>query len=234
MFSVARRLRAVPTALLCALTSLSACNRAEPVPEFVSNLPSLAASSSQHDSAMEAFTRDLEAWAAQAGRPSSAAALIGPLFLRSSPLHSMPAAADTGLEAAYQRLEVRFAELLRSRDSLSRAGEAAREQVLAWAEREATAAGEHGEEFRTPIFPPAPYITGQGGTVAAAVKCSLITVTVLPSKEGVRICVLKQKLCKRMPADDIGDAWWMVTCLQSCFDYIGWVPEGGGFTIGAK
>jgi hypothetical protein len=214
---------------------LPACNGPGPrsTPDFVTNLPLLAAVSSRQDSALTVFTRDLEAWAAQAGRPSSAEALIGPMFLRSSRLHSLPAAADTGLEAAYQRLEVRFAELLSSGDSLSHAADTAREQLLAWAGREATPAGERSEEFRTPIFPPAPYDPGRG-SVARMVKCALIKVSTLPNKEGVSICVLKEKICTRMPADTWGDAWWAVRCTFSCFDYIGWVPERGGFDIGSK
>ena len=214
---------------------LPACSGPGPrsTPDFVTNLPLLAAASSRHDSALTGFTRDLEAWAAQAGRPSSAEALIGPMFLRSSRLHSLPPAADTGLEAAYQRLEVRFEELFATGDSLSHVGDTVRAQLLEWAGREAKPAADRSEELRAPIFPPAPYDPGQGG-VARMVKCSLITVSVLPSKEGVSICVLKEKVCTRMPADTWGDAWWAVNCIFSCFDYVGWVPEGGGFTIGSK
>ena len=233
-FVSARQFRAGPTAFVCVLASLSGCKRSASVPDFVTGLPVLAAASARHDSAMQSFTRDLEAWARQDGRPTSAEALIGPMLMRSSRLHSMPAAADTGIEAAYQRLEVRFAELLASADSLRHAGDAAREQILAWAGRAATPAGERRDAFRTSIYPPTPGDPKQGTTVFAGVRCAVISVSVLPSKEGVKICVLKQKLCTRRPADDIGPAWWEVTCIQSCFDYIGWVPEGGNFTVGSK
>jgi hypothetical protein len=215
---------------------LAGCNSSKPgkVPDFVARLPLLGAASSRHDSAMGVFERDLEAWAARAGRPSSAEALIGPMFLRNSRLHSLPSAADTGMEASYQRLEVRFAELLASGDSLSHAADTAREQLSEWAGRQAKPAGERTAEFRTPIFPPTPYDPGRGAVALLAAKCPVITVSVLPSKEGVSICVLKQKICTAMPADTWGDAWWAVACTNSCFDYIGWVPDGGGFTIGDK
>ncbi len=203
------------------------------VPTFVGDLPDLGAASSAYGGAMRDFTRDLEAWSARAGRPASAEALIGPMFLRSSPLHAIPAASDTGVEADYQRLDVRFAHLQERGDSLRRASVAAREQVLAWLGRAGTPVADSVASFRAPIYPPQPADSGRGAA-ARMVKCALITVSVLPSKEGVRVCVLKEKQCTRMPADAIGDAWWAVRCLQSCFDYIGWVPSRGGFTIGAS
>ncbi len=203
------------------------------VPEFLEKLPALGAVSSQHDSAMKAFMRDLESWSAQAGRPSSAEALIGPLFLRASRLHAAPPATDTGLEAAYQRLEVRFANLLAQRDSIQHAANTAREQLLAWASKNATRVADGTETFRAPIYPPAPIDTGRG-SVALQVQCALITVTTLPSKEGVHICVATRKNCSQMPPDEFSDAWWLVTCDQFCFDYIGWVPARGNFSIREK
>jgi hypothetical protein len=197
------------------------------------DLPVLGAASMQHDSATSAFHRDLEDWAARAGRPSSAEALVGSMYLRSSRYHDLPPAADTGLEADYQRLEVRFARLLSTGDSLGRIADSVHDELLDWAGREATPAPDQTTMLRSPIFPPPPDHPGRV-SVIPLVKCALVTVSVLPSKEGVRICVAKQKICSRMPGDSWGDAWWAVTCIQSCFDYIGWVPEGGGFTIGAQ
>lgn len=226
-------MRSLGSWVLAALLSACAGSGNESVPDFVAQLPRLGAASSRQDSAMRALARDLEAWAARAGRPAAAEALLGPMLLHSSRHHGLPSPADTGLEASYQRLEARFAELLVRGDSLSHAAEAAQAQLVAWAGRAATPAGDRTDQFRTAVFPPAPDDPGRGA-VAQAVKCSVITVSVLPSKEGVRFCVLKQKICSRMPADDIGDAWWQVQCIQSCFDYIGWVPEGGDFTVGSR
>jgi len=200
------------------------------VPDFVTGLPGLGAASSRHDTTMRAFLSDLESWAARTGQPSSAEALIGPMLLRASRFHAVPAASDTGLEADYQRLDLRFASLLQEGDSLRHAADAAHDRLVGWLAREATAAGESVDSFRSPVFPPSP--ADPRRTAMAGVKCSLISVSVLPSKEGVHVCVLKEKVCSRMPADDVGPAWWQVRCIQSCFDYIGWVPEGGGFTIG--
>ena len=216
------------------LLSIVGCRASSPdvVPDVVARLPQLGAASSAYQSAMRDFTRDLENWAVRAGHPASAEALIGPMFLRSSPLHAMPAAADTGLEGDYQRLDLRFADLLDRGDSVRHAASVAREQVLPWLQQHGTAAGERTESFRAPVYPPPPTDTGRG-TVALQVKCAMIKVSVLASKEGVSVCILKEKRCTRMPADNIGDAWWAVTCLMSCFDYIGWVPAGGGFTVGA-
>lgn len=137
------------------------------------------------------------------------------------------------VQAPAQCLDVRFASLVERADSLRRAAVAAREQVLAWLQRAGTSTGEAREAFRAPVYPPPPADTGRGA-VALQVMCALITVSVLPSKEGVSVCVLKEKQCTRMPADGFGDAWWAVTCIRSCFDYIGWVPKGGGFTVGAS
>jgi len=217
-----------------AILLLAGCTGAgtSKVPDFIAALPSLGAASARQDSAMREFARDLEAWSVHAGRPSSAEALIGPMFLRTSHLHSAPPSADTGLEAGYQRLEVRFAELLASGDSLSHAANRARDQLVEWTGRKATPLEEYTDRFRAAVFPPPANDPGRGA-VALKVKCTMISVTVLPSKEGVRICVLKEKRCTRMPADEFGDAWWSVQCIQSCFDYIGWVPEGGSFTVGA-
>jgi len=78
-----------------------------------------------------------------------------------------------------------------------------------------------------PIFPPPP--NDSLGIARLAVKCALITVTVLPSREGVRICTLKKKMCTRFGPD-----LWKVGCNYNWFDYIGWVPAGAGFTIGTK
>lgn len=207
-------------------------SEARGVPDFVTDLPRLGDASSKQEGAMRDFYRDLEAWAARAGRPSSAEALLGPMFLRSSRFHSRPSAADTGLEAEHQRLEFRFAELLARGDSLGHAADAAHARLVEWTGRVATPAGESTEQFRMAVFPPPPADPGRGA-VALQVKCSLITVKVLPSNEGVSICWLKDKVCTRMPADDIGGPWWSVVCIQSCFDYIGWVPKDGGFTVGS-
>lgn len=228
-------MRSVTWFLAAAILLLPGCNRPAPgtVPDFVASLPQLGAESSRHDSAMASLARDLEAWATRVGQPASAEALIGPLFLHSSRFQHPPAASDTGVEADYQRLEVRFAELLATGDRLGHAADSAYEQVLAWAGREATPAADRTETLRRSVFPPVPDDPGRG-TVMGMVKCALITVKVLASKEGVSICALKEKQCTRMPADDIGGAWWAVNCLYSCFDYIGWVPAGGGFTVGAK
>jgi len=202
------------------------------VPDFLASLPSLGTASARYDSAMSTFTGDLEAWAVRAGRPTSAEALLGPMLLRTSRFHSVPATSDTGLEADYQRLDLRFAALLDQGDSLRHAADTAYDQLLAWAGREAEPAADRTDSLRSPVFPPPPNDPGRG--TVAMVKCSLISVSVLPSKEGVHVCVLKEKKCTRMPADEIGDAWWLVRCVQACFDYIGWVPEGGGFTVGQR
>ena len=214
---------------------VAGCNapKSSKVPEFLENLPALATVSSRHDTAMKAFMRDLESWSAQAGRPSSAEALIGPLFLRASRFHTMPPATDTGLEASYQRLEVRFASLLAQRDSIRLAANSERDQLLDWATKNATRVADSREQFRAPVYPPTPSDTGRG-SVALTVQCQLITVSTLPSKEGVHICITTGKRCTQMPSDAFGDAWWLVNCDQFCFDYIGWVPEKRSFSIREK
>lgn len=220
---------------LVAIVLLAGCGapKSGKVPAFISDLPALGAASGRHDSAMSAFMQDLEAWSTRAGRPSSAEALIGPMFLRSSRYHAVPPAADTGLEAEYQRLDSRFADILARGDSLRHAADSGRQLLVEWAGQQKAPTTERTQFFRAPIFPPAPIDTGRGA-VALQVKCAAITVSVLPSKEGVSICVLKQKVCSRMPSDTWGDAWWAVRCEMSCFDYIGWVPSRGGFSIGAQ
>ncbi|MGE0556083.1 MAG: hypothetical protein AB7R55_21855, partial [Gemmatimonadales bacterium] len=152
------------------------------MPDFVAGLPALGAASSRHDAAMTAFVRDLEAWAARAGQPSSAEALIGPMLLRTSRFHAVPPASDTGLEADYQRLDLRFAALLDQGDSLRHAADAAHERLVEWVAREAAAAGDSVQTLRSPVFPPSP--SDPGRAAMAGVKCSLISVSVLPSKEG--------------------------------------------------
>jgi len=106
------------------------------VPDFLASLPSLGTASARYDSAMNTFTRDLEAWAARF---------------------------DQG-------------------DSLRHAADTASDQLLAWAGREAEPAADRTDSLRSPVFPPPANDRGRGAV--AMVKCSLITLSVLPSKEG--------------------------------------------------
>lgn len=217
-------------AVAIAIVALAACDKStQPsVPSLLTDLPALASASAARDSALRTLAQGLERWSAQAGRPMSAGAMIGPLLLRSGDrFHTTPAASDTGLEAEYQRLENRAAHFIQLNDSVGRAANEAHTQLEEFTAREATRAGTRADSFHVPIFPPPP--NDSLGVARLSVKCALITVTVLPSKEGVRICTLKQKICSFA-----GPAMWMATCNYNCFDYIGWVPEGGGFTIGTK
>lgn len=217
------------TPLSLAMILLIACSGSDRsrTPSFLADLPALGLASTARDAAMQTLARDLEHWSTRVGRPSSAEALLGPMVWRGASFHPAPSAADTGVEAEYQRLELRVANLLRLDDSLSRSAHVVHGELQRWSSGEAIPSGTSTEQFRAPVFPPT---IGDSASVAAlTVRCALITITVLPSKEGVRICILKQKLCTRLP-----DNLWAVQCTQNCFDYIGWVPAGGGFTIGAK
>ena len=195
------------------------------VPPFIEQLPELGRASAMQDSAMRTFARDLEAWSVRAGRPTSAEALIGPLFLRVSDMHTEPTATDTSVDAGYQRLEVRFARMLHTRDSVHTAVRVARDSLTAFLKTHGVQAASRTDSVFSPIFPPE-LDDSTRAALRLGMKCALITITVLPSKEGVRICVLTFKTCTSRPGTG-----WVTTCAHSCFDYIGWVPERGDFSI---
>lgn len=216
-------------AVPAALVFLFSCGRPDgSVPPFIEQLPELGRASVMQDSAMRTFARDLEAWSVRAGRPASAEALIGPLLLRVSDMHTEPTATDTSVDAGYQRLEMRFARILRTRDSLRAAARVARDSLTPFLESNGERAGVRTDSIISPIFPP-----GLDDSTRVALqpgmKCPLITVKVLPSNEGVEICVLSFRKCTRVP----GSNFWNTSCAHSCFKYIGWIPEGGDFTIDA-
>lgn len=220
---------------LLALLFLSSCDRA-PTRDVraeratLDRLPILARASAAHDSAMHAFATDLEAWSVRAGHPSSAEALVGPMMLRGASGHAMPPGSDTGVVADYQRLEVRFAALMRTRDSLRLAIDSARASVerivFAQAKRALTT---RTDSVLTPVFPTAIDDSNRFAPRKPQ-KCAIITVETLPSHEGVKICVLAIKNCSRYPGSDL----WITACAYRCMDYIGWVPDGGPFSIGEK
>ena len=193
-------------------------------PAFLEGLPELGRASAQQDSTMRAFARDLEAWSVRAGRPASAEALIGPLFLRVSDVHTEPSATDTSVDAGYQRLEVQFARILHARDSLRTAANAARDSLTRFLESNRERTTQRRDSILSPIFPPDPNDSTRF-VLRLGNKCPVITVKVLPSKEGVEICVITFKHCVRNPGSGI----WSSTCAWSCVTHIGWVPEGGNF-----
>ena len=212
-------------AVAASLFFLLSCNANDrSVPAFLEGLPELGRASAQQDSTMRAFARDLEAWSVRAGRPASAEALIGPLFLRVSEVHAEPSATDTSVDAGYQRLEMQFARILHTRDSLRTATNAARDSLTRFLESNRERTTQRRDSILSPIFPPDAYDSTRFA-LRLGMKCPVITVKVLPSKEGVEICVIMSKVCTRVPGSD----FWNTSCSWSCANHIGWVPEGGDF-----
>lgn len=212
--------RQLPSLLLL----LVACSTSQTRANFeaLDNLEALANASSAYDSAMSTFLLDLEKWSVHAGRPSSAEALLGPLFLRGGALHMPIKARDTSVVSEYQQLEIRFAGLLARRDSLHRATMTARERVLGWARANGQPAASDTTRFVSPVFPP-----DIGDSTRAAAKgsrCSAVYISVLPSKEGSRICFLTEESCANDYTFD--PPRWMRNCYYDhCFNLIGWVPK---------
>lgn len=108
----------------------------------------------------------------------------------------------------------------------------ARDTLLAWARANAKPAESESERFGSPVFPPDAGDSTRTVVRKAKGTCALISISVLPSKEGVRICFLTEKLC----ANDYNfvPPRWMTNCFYgNCFNYIGWVPETTNLQIRA-